>query len=239
MAKIIIELDDQVLAKAFAAALQDSTVEATQPPSEKPKPKAAKEEDEPTLEEDFLEACEQVKPRELRKILKPWGSSASKVKDKDLEDAYNAIMDFLEVPEENDDVPEQEEDEIDTEEVKIACQKFTKENGKKAADALYQEFGINSLRSLKKLSDDDLRALYKAVTEDDEGDDQVEVDDDVDPDEINLAVVKSTCEEFQKANGKDTMEEILDSYGIASLRSLRKLEQEDLEDLYAEITEDD
>lgn len=57
-------------------------------------------------------------------------------------------------------------------------------------------------------------------------------------DEVTVEAVKIAVQAFQKKNGKEETEEILEDYAIKSVRSLGKLEQSQLEDLFADVTED-
>lgn len=67
----------------------------------------------------------------------------------------------------------------------------------------------------------------------------VEADPD-DPDEyeeLTVDMVKETCQAYAKENSKEDLTEILEPYGIKSVRGLKNLDEEDLGKLYEELTE--
>ena len=112
----------------------------------------------------------------------------------------------------------------------------------------------NSLKELKAFLDEEFEVKKVADVEDDDledliellegegvslgGDDEGEDEgDDGDEDGIDKEAVKIACQAFSKKNGKDEMAEIFEEYEINSVRGLNKLSAEQLEDLYADVTE--
>lgn len=128
---------------------------------------------------------------------------------------------------------EPEEDDVDyddlREELAEVANAFKKDNSAAELKKVLAEFDA---KTIKSVADEDLEDVIKALTDegDDEGDDEDE--------EVTVEAVKLACQAFAKKNGKDELDEILEDYEIKSVRSLNKLEQEDLEELFAEVTEE-
>jgi hypothetical protein len=146
MTKLIVELDDGT---QYEAALKPLTATKSTPKSRK----AAKE---PDLRELCEEAAAKFDRKELRSILSEYDAKKiDDVDDSDLEDLQADLQ-----------KEKGGEPEIDAEAVKIACQAFAKKNGKKELDEILEDYEISSVRSLSKLSAEDLADLYADVTED-------------------------------------------------------------------------
>lgn len=111
------------------------------------------------------------------------------------------------------------------------------ENSSKELKAfINEEFEV---KTVAKVEDDDLEELIELF--EDEGiklEDEDGEDAGGDEDGIDVEAVKIACQAFSKSNGKDDMTEIFEEYDIKSVRSLSKLSAEQLEDLYADVTED-
>lgn len=80
-----------------------------------------------------------------------------------------------------------------------------------------------------------------AEDDDDAGDDDTSDDDDDDDDDdgddegVDLATVKKACQAYGKENGKEALTELLDEFDVKSVAKLKTLEQDDLDELYAEL----
>lgn len=136
--------------------------------------------------DDIVKLCGELGAKVCRKVLKDAGytkpSEVAKDEDLDADDLQELYDELMALKEENDDVHEDEEeddsdededeDEDDDEEevtldmVKEAVQEYTKEFGKDETKELLEEYDIKSVKSLKKLSQEDLEELYEAITED-------------------------------------------------------------------------
>lgn len=167
MGKITIEFDDKLLAAAVLSAM--SGVSATTATSKKAEPKEVEEEDADfdDLRSELEEVAAQYKKdnsaAELKKVLAEFDARTIKsVADEDLEAVIEALTDGAEA---DDDDDEEDEDDITVEAVKIACQAFAKSNSKEELDEILEDYDIKSVRSLSKLSQDDLEELYAEVSE--------------------------------------------------------------------------
>ncbi len=165
MGKITIEFDDKLLAAAVLSAM--SGVSATTATSKKAEPKEVEEDDADfdDLRSELEEVAAQYKKdnsaAELKKVLAEFDARTIKaVADEDLEAVIEALTDGAE-----DDDEEEDEDDITVEAVKIACQAFAKSNSKEELDEILEDYDIKSVRSLSKLSQDDLEELYAEVSE--------------------------------------------------------------------------
>lgn len=127
---------------------------------------------------------------------------------------------------------------------------LVKEIGIKECRPVLKEAGYASPKALKEADLDEeeieeilasLKELQSEEDEDesDEDDDEESDDDDEDEsdDEIDVELVKKAVQAFAKENGKEAADEILEEFEIKSVRSLNKLDQEQLEELYEAVTE--
>lgn len=121
------------------------------------------EEEEITVDM-VIELAKEVGAAIAKPILKEAGVASpaalkkAKLSDDDLAELYDSLIEASEEGEE-------EEAEVTVEDVKKAVQAYAKANGKDEADEILGEFDITSVRSLSKLSSDELMELYEAVTE--------------------------------------------------------------------------
>lgn len=153
MGTITIEFDDNILAKALGAVMGGTS-----------SGKGGSDDEEVTVEE-IKALCKELGAKVCRPVLKDAGfASPAKISDDEdpevLAELYDSLMDLKE-----DDDEDPEGEEVDVETVKKAVQAYAKENGKAEADEVLEEFSIKSVRSLNKLSEEDLKELYEAVTE--------------------------------------------------------------------------
>ena len=129
-----------------------------------------------------------------------------------------------------------EETEYDAASIKELCTELLELKDKAAVKAVTSEFDCSTVAKACKLTGDDLQdcgeALAEAIKEAGEGGSG-----DPDDEEITVDAVKIAVQAFSKKNGKDDTNEILEDFGIKSVRSLKTLSQSDLEDLYAEVCE--
>ena len=115
----------------------------------------------------------------------------------------------------------------------------------KAEDAdvvkeILNEFGGKTLKTvLKKLAGDTetmqelLDELNGELSEDDGEDDG-----DDDGEDRSVDEVKKLAQAYSKAEGKDALKEILEDYEIKGVKQIKDLEQEDLNELFGDITEE-
>lgn len=115
--------------------------------------------------------------------------------------------------------------------LKDLSEKFKKEFSIKELKELLED--IAGVTTVSKVPDDAIDEVIGELEAELENS-GVEEDDS----EVTIEAVKIAVQAFQKKNGKEETEEILEDYGIKSVRSLGKLEQSQLEDLYADVTED-
>ena len=129
-----------------------------------------------------------------------------------------------------------EETEYDAASIKEMCTELLELKDKAAVKAVTSEFDCSTVAKACKLTGDDLQdcgeALAEAIKEAGEGDSG-----DPEDEEITVEAVKVAVQAYSKKNGKDDTAEILEDFGIKSVRSLKTLSQSDLEDLYAEVCE--
>ena len=132
--------------------------------------------------------------------------------------------------------PAEEESEATPEQVKELCNKLLELTDKAAVKAVISEFDCTTVAKACKLTGDDLadcvEALNEAIEEAGEGSEEEDGDE-----EITVDAVKAAVQAYSKNNGKEATSEILEDFDIKSVRSLNKLSQEDLEELYAEVCE--
>lgn len=118
---------------------------------------------------------------------------------------------------------------------------------KEAAEKYKEAFSLKELKELlkeeagctvvSKVEADFIPEMLEIIEAELEAGEEGEGDDDEANSEVTQEAVKIAVQAYQKKNGKEETTEILEEYGIASVRSLGKLEQEQLEDLYADVTE--
>lgn len=119
---------------------------------------------------------------------------------------------------------------------------------KKVSDEFKAQFSLKELKEiLQEVADvtsvakvpqeciDDVIAELNAELDANYGNEEEEEDEES---EVTVDAVRSAVQAYQKQNGKDKTDEVLEDYGIKSTRGLGKLEQVQLEDLYADVTED-
>ncbi len=120
------------------------------------------------------------------------------------------------------------------EKMKEACSQLLEVTDKNTVKEVISEFGAKTVAAASKLTGDDydecLEAVNEAIEEAAEGS-----EDDAGGEEITVDAVKKAVQAYSRKNGKEETTEILEDFGISSVRSLHKLEQEDLEELYAEV----
>ena len=128
------------------------------------------------------------------------------------------------------------ETEYDAASIKELCTELLELKDKAAVKAVTSEFDCSTVTKACKLTGDDLQdcgeALAEAIKEANDGDAGGSENE-----EITVDAVKIAVQAFSKKNGKDDTAEILEDFGIKSVRSLKTLSQSDLEDLYAEVCE--
>lgn len=117
-------------------------------------------------------------------------------------------------------------------EFKAAMDDFKKETSAKDLKALLGEFDY---KSVTHVEEDDFAEIMKAAEEalDDEGEEEEEEGEE--EEEITADTVKAKIQALTKAAGKEAVTEILEDYDIKSVRSLSKLDQEDLAELYEDV----
>ncbi len=170
MAKIIIEIDDEVIADALSQIVSSGTSKTA-----KPSGKAAKaepeEEEEDYTPADIKEMCAELKEltdaKTLKEVLSEYDvttpAKAMKLEDDDLQDLGEDLAEAID--EASDGEEEEAEEEITVDAVKEAVQAYTKSEGKEASQEILEEYNIKSVRGLNKLDADDLAELFAAVTE--------------------------------------------------------------------------
>jgi len=141
----------------------------------KAKPEPEEEDDEEEEEgeitpDDVKEAWEELKKltsvADVKEVVSDFGvkTPAAAAKHDDFEEIYEALMDAIEeAGGESDDDDEDEGEEITVDDVKKACQAFAKSEGKDELEEILEEFNIKSVRSLSKLTEDELAELYEEV----------------------------------------------------------------------------
>ena len=164
MAKITIEVDDNILAASIAKAVAGTTGKPSKAKAE-PEPEDEDEEDSAYITpEEFLTLCDDAKAassvKELKEVLLEFEfktpKAASKADDETLDEMADAVRELVGDGEEE----EAEAEAVDVATVKKACQAYSKENGKEALTDLLEEFDIKSAAKLKDLDQDDLDELY-------------------------------------------------------------------------------
>jgi len=168
MAKIIIEIDDEVIADALSQIVSSGTSKTA-----KPSGKAAKaepeEEEEDYTPADIKEMCAELKEltdaKTLKEVLSEYDvttpAKAMKLEDDDLQDLGEDLAEAIDEASDG----EEAEEEITVDAVKEAVQAYTKSEGKEASQEILEEYNIKSVRGLNKLDADDLAELFAAVTE--------------------------------------------------------------------------
>jgi len=122
------------------------------------------------------------------------------------------------------------------EQIKELCTKLLDLTDKAAVKEVTSEFECSTVGKACKLEGDEaaecIEALQEAIDKADDGGSSSD-----DDDEVTVEAVKIAVQAFSKKNGKEDTDEILKDFGISSVRGLKKLEQSDLEELYAEVCE--
>lgn len=190
MGKITIEFDDNILAKAIGAVItaEGTSFASDDTPKAAKASKKSKKADKSVFEvtaQMVADLCKEIGASTCRPVLKELGFTTPKAIIKDDPDSeeltplYEALKALQEDDDEEDeddededddedddeDEDDEDEDEINVDVVKKAVQAFAKENGKDEADEILEEFDIKSVRSLKKLDQEQLEELYEAVSE--------------------------------------------------------------------------
>jgi len=131
-------------------------------------------------------------------------------------------------PEEDD----EEGDEITGDDVKQLCEEYKKANSAKDLKELLAEFDVKTPAAAAK--SEDLEDIYEALSEA-LGEDEEEADDD--EEEVDVDTVKKAIQKFTKDNGKEDMAEIFEDFGIKGVKDLKKLDEDELQELYEEVSE--
>ncbi len=173
MAKITIEFDDEIMAGFLDQVAEQAASSATTTTDKKPAGK--KEDKEPASEETFnaesiKEMCNKLldltDKAKVKEVLSEFNcttvSKATKLEGDDLQDCGEALQEAIAEAESG---GSGEDDEVTVEAVKVAVQAFSKKNGKDDTKEILEDFGINSVRGLNKLSQEDLEELYAEVCE--------------------------------------------------------------------------
>ena len=120
------------------------------------------------------------------------------------------------------------------EQIKELCNKLLELTDKATVKEVTAEFDCSTVGKACKLEGEDaadcIEALEEAIEEANEGGSGSE-------DEITEEAVKIAVQAFSKKNGKEACTELLEDFNIKTVRSLNKLTQDELEELYAEVCE--
>lgn len=112
------------------------------------------------------------------------------------------------------------------------CEALLGKLDRKAKKAMLEEYDAKNIADVEEEDLDDLLLdLEEEVDVDEDEEDSTDS-------EITVEAVKTACQAYSKKNSKEEMDEIFSDYDIKSVRSLGKLSPNDLEDLYAEVTDD-
>ena len=105
----------------------------------------------------------------------------------------------------------------------------------KTVTAVLKEFDVKTPAAAAK--SDDFEEIYEALMDaiEENGGDDEEGDDEEGDDEVTIDDVKKACQAFAKSEGKEELEEVLEEFGIKSVRSLSKLSEDELAELYEEV----
>jgi len=122
------------------------------------------------------------------------------------------------------------------EQIKELCTKLLDLTDKAAVKVVTSEFDCSTVGKACKLEGEDaaecIEALQEAIAEAEDGGSAAGGDDEITADSVKVAV-----QAFSKKNGKEAADEILKDFGINSVRGLKKLPQDELEELFAEVCE--
>lgn len=129
--------------------------------------------------------------------------------------------------------PEEDDDEdITPDDVKEACEELKKLSNAKTVKEVLGEFDIKTPAAAAK--SDEFEDIYEALN--DKIDELSDDDDDDDDEVVDIDTVKKACQTFAKKEGKEELEEILEDFSISSVRGLSKLDDDDLQELYDEVS---
>lgn len=128
------------------------------------------------------------------------------------------------------------------------CEKFKTENSAKELKELLAEFDVKTPKAAAKADDETIAEICETLAEALDGEEEAEeeaeeeeADDEGDDDEgdddegVDVATVKKACQAYSKENGKDALKELLEEFDIKSAAKLGTLDQDDLDELYAEL----
>lgn len=128
---------------------------------------------------------------------------------------------------------EEEGDEITPQDVKDACAELKELTSAKRVTEVLKEFDVKTPAAAAK--SDDFEDIYEALMDAIEEEGGEEADDEDEGEEVTIDDVKKACQEFAKSEGKDELNEVLEEFGIKSVRSLNKLSEDELAELYEEV----
>jgi len=99
-------------------------------------------------------------------------------------------------------------------------------------EVMLEVAGVSNILKVPKAKINSLiKELQKELDESEEEDE----DEGEEENEVTVEAVKIAYQAFQKKNGSEEASELLEEVGIKSVRSLSKLDQDALEDLYAAV----
>ena len=136
-------------------------------------------------------------------------------------------------------VEDDDEDEgIDAAQILAVCAEYKKATSASDLKEALEEFDVKTPKAASKLGDEERAELHQMLTEalnDDEDED--DEDDESSEEAITVDAVKKAAQAYAKENSKDELKEILEEYDIKTAAKISSLDEDDLEDLYAELTE--
>jgi len=126
-----------------------------------------------------------------------------------------------------------DEKEYTSKDIKTMCDELKELTSAKELKEVLEEFDVTTAAKAAKLEDEDLQDcgadLADAIADAKDGN--------PDGDEIDIEAVKAAVQAYTKENGKKDTLEILKEYNIKSVKSLDKLDQDELEELFEEVSE--